>query len=136
MLSPAGFSCDSGHPLSLLLPSPSFWKKGLWFSLAILASAAGNSHKLICVPSSRPVHQYANSWTPNRDVFPAGKPLFSSHSKKVHNFSAAKVIFLSLLLYLSPLWCSLCLLLGSPSFSLFSTAPGLVNLNRYGALCC
>ena len=43
------------------------------------------------------MHQYANSWTPYGDAFQAGKPLFSSYSKKVNNFSVAKMIFLSLL---------------------------------------
>ena len=115
---------------------PSFWKKGHWFSLTVLDPAAGNRHKLTRVPSSSPAHQYANSWTPYGDAFQAGKRLFSSYSKKVNNFSVAKMIFLSLLLYLSLLFCSLCFLLGSPSFSLLSTAPGLVKLNRYCALCC
>lgn len=122
--------------LSLLFLIPSFWKKCHWFSMAVLAPAAGNRHKLICFPFPSPVHQYANCWNPNQDTFPAGKPLFSFHSKKVYNFFVAKMIFLSLLLCVSLLWCSLWLLLGSTFFSLLSTAPGLVTLNKYYALCC
>lgn len=56
---------------------PSFWKKGHWFCLMVLDPATGNRHKLICIPSPSPVHQYANSWTPYGDAFQAGKWIIS-----------------------------------------------------------
>lgn len=115
-LSPTGVSCDTGHSLSLPLPTPSFWKKGHWFSMDILAPYVGDRHKLICFLSLSPVHQYAISWTSNWDVFLGGKPLF---------FSANKMIFFCHL-------CSICPLCGALSASFWDLPLSVYSLLPQG----
>lgn len=69
-LSPADVFCDTGHRLSL--PSQLLEERSLVLS-HVLDSATGNRHKLICIPSPSPVHQYANSWPRMGIKLQAGK---------------------------------------------------------------
>ena len=110
-LSPAGVSCDIGHPLSLSLPTPRFRKKGHWLSLDILTPAVGSRRKLICSP------QPPKSNTLVCKLLEAKSGCFLSWQAIVFFLFKKKCIISLLLKWFFCHFCSVCPLCGALSAS-------------------